>query len=94
MSSESSGVAVDESTGRVDPLAGLAVGRIVHYVCGGPQDIEAAIVTSVNDRASGMCNLRTFPDQPDVQNFGDTFHLAVRYDEGHSARTWHWPPRA
>lgn len=85
---ESSGDAVDESTGRVDPLAGLAVGRIVHYVLG---QSRPAIVLSVRD--GGFCDLHVFLN-PNLDPGESNWKPCVPYSENTTSyNTWHWPPR-
>lgn len=90
MSNESSRVAVDESTGRVDPLAGLALGRIVHYVLNG--HVRPAIVVTVF--TGGGCDLHVFLNSQLDANEA-SWRPWVPYNENADVwNTWHWPPRA
>jgi hypothetical protein len=83
-----------------NPLAGLAIGRIVHYVLDGtparPETrghVRPAIVVNVFDHQTGLANLTVFADG---SNDGlELLHrvLSRPFNEAHEPGTWHWPER-
>lgn len=84
---------------RVDPLAGLIEGRIVHFVFADRQGElvhRPAVVVRVGDRASGLVNLRVFTDGANDAPYGDhtLWATSVRYSEEPQDQTWHWIERA
>ncbi len=84
-------------TNPADELAGLAVGRLVHYVLiDGPNAGKSrpAIVVRVWER--GCVNLQLFTDGPNDGNryaAGRSWQTSVNYSPTGELGTWHWPPR-
>ena len=76
----------------MNPLAGLAIGRIVFYqkygTPGGEHKAEPspAIITKVLDQTTGRCQL--FVMNPNGLYFNDT-EFSSELKGGH----WSWPPR-
>ena len=91
-----------------EALKGLAIGRIVMYVCpdqylglGGVMKtvgIRPAIVTRVltttDERPTGLVNLHVIfdIDDPSIHTMQE-WRPSVDYDEAKRLGSWHWPPR-
>lgn len=94
---------VTPTTDKPNPIAGLAIGRIVHYVLDKPYSageaavIRPAMVVHVWDRMTGCSNLQVFIDgandnYPPEQ--GTVWKTSRLYSAKHEPGTWHFPPRA
>lgn len=80
-------------------VAGLAVGRIVHYVIDDgphPGECRAAIIVRVFDRSNGYANLYVFYDgtnDGEARPLSDMWKTSRLYDENNVRGTWHYPER-
>jgi len=91
-----------------NPLAGLAIGRIVLYVCpdqyvgrGGVYNtvgirpaIVTRVITTTDERPTGLVNLHVIfdIDDPSIHTMRE-WRPSVDYDEAKRPGSWHWPPR-
>jgi hypothetical protein len=78
-------------------FAGLAIGRVVHYVFSQGEH-RPAIVTRVVDKKIGLVNLNVLRDYEDITEFvgvNSSGYLVANVYPSETAplRTWHWPER-